>query len=273
MKIVILTENVCNLYGLKAEAGLSFYLEDEDLKILFDAGCSNVFLENASKLDIDLNCLDYVVLSHGHHDHIGGLEYLAPFYESKADKPVLIMHPLGLSERFKETGQIGIKFLKDSVEKAFNIEKTKEPFWINDNLVFLGEIDRELSFEGNYKIGKIIIDGSPEDDYMIDDSALALKTSKGLVVITGCSHSGVCNIVEQAKKVCNCDEIRAVIGGFHLKEGQEEQIRETVNYFKKLPECLLYSCHCTDQYAKFILKTYLKNIREISVGDKLEFIG
>ncbi|MDL2281479.1 MBL fold metallo-hydrolase, partial [Selenomonadales bacterium OttesenSCG-928-I06] len=192
-------------------------------------------------------------------------------YEQKENKPSIVMHPLALSQRFKETDQIGLKFPKEKIDKVFNVKKSKEPFWLSDKVVFLGEIDRSFSYEGNYTIGKIVVDGQEKDDYMIDDTALACITSEGLVIIAGCSHSGICNIVEQAKRVCNCDEVRAVIGGFHLKEGQEEQIRETIEYFKKSPQSYLYSCHCTDQYSKFKLKNHLSNFYDISVGSKLEF--
>ncbi|MDL2281480.1 MBL fold metallo-hydrolase [Selenomonadales bacterium OttesenSCG-928-I06] len=272
MELTILVDNTCDVFGLKGEHGFSVYLEDENhMKGLFDAGSSDVFLENASKLGIDLGELDYVVLSHGHDEHVGGIEHLIALYENNDVKPELILHPWALAQREYNPENIGARIPQEKLQKAFKLKKTKEPFWINDKLVVLGEIERKFSFEGGFKVGKILVDGKETDDYVADDTAIVYNSAKGLVVITGCAHSGLCNIVEYAKKVCNNNEVCAVVGGFFLANNQQEQLNSIVEYFKKMPDCSLYLCHCTDAFSRFFLRSNLEKVKEIGVGYGLDF--
>ena len=274
MELTILVDDTCDVFGLKGEHGFSVYLEDENhIKVLFDAGSSDVFLKNASNLGIDLGELDYVVLSHGHDDHIGGIEYLTALYENNNVKPELIMHPWALSQRKNNPENIGAKISQEKIQKAFKVKKTKDPFWINDKLVVLGEIERKISCESSFKSGKIVVDGKEIDDYVADDTAIAYNSSKGLVVITGCAHSGIFNIVEQAKRVCNNDKVYAVVGGLFLVNNHQEQLNSIVKYFKKMPECFLYLCHCTDPFSRFFLRSNLKKFKEIGVGYGLKFVS
>ena len=100
MRLVVLIDN-CTINGrnLKGEGGASYYIEDEDKKLLLDAGASGLFMENAKNLDINLDDIDTVVLSHGHYDHAGGLR---DFIESRDDKINIICHPLSFNKKKKE---------------------------------------------------------------------------------------------------------------------------------------------------------------------------
>jgi 7,8-dihydropterin-6-yl-methyl-4-(beta-D-ribofuranosyl)aminobenzene 5'-phosphate synthase len=128
------------------------------------------------------------------------------------------------------------------VEKKFELTETSNHHQITKNLIFLGEIPRLNNFESQETSFEF---ENGEDDFNLDDSALAAILSDELVVITGCSHSGICNICEHAKKVTGIKKLKAVIGGFHLKH-QNRQTLETIEYFKKNEVEKLYPSHCTE---------------------------
>ena len=155
MKIIVLTDNnVLQSKNFLGEHGLSFYIEADDKRILFDTGYSDVFLKNALKMGITLLDLDYIVLSHGHYDHTWGLSHYLPFYTSalkqgqNVKKPTILTHPDTFNEKFDDKlGEIGSMLSIEKLKKNFDIKLSKEPFWITKNLVFLGEIPRINDFE------------------------------------------------------------------------------------------------------------------------------
>ena len=260
MKLTVLVDNntIIDEYYL-GEPGLSFYIEDNDTKILFDTGYSDVFLRNADSLNISLDNLDYLVLSHGHNDHTGGLRYI----KDKLQNTTLITHPQLFVKRFHEGLEVGSPIDKHDLN-VLTFINTKDTLKITDRLYYLGQIDRVNSFE-NRTIGTLK-DNTP--DSVIDDSALAYKTDEGLFIITGCSHSGICNIIEKAKKELNEERIIGVIGGFHLME-DNKQLYDTVQYFKRNKITNLYPCHCCNLVSK-IKMSKVANVHEVGVGLSLD---
>ena len=259
------------------EPGVSYLIQDERRKILFDVGYSDIFIKNAQKMNIHFWDLNYIVLSHGHLDHTWGLTSLIKYYTEasieKIDctKPTAITHPSSfLAKKVKGLKQIGSIISQEELSKHFKIKLSKEPVWLTEKLVFLGEIERKNTFEAKNPIGKIIKDDFEEDDYSIDDSALAYRSSKGLVIITGCSHSGICNIVEYAKKICKDDRIIDIVGGFHLLNPKKEQLQGTLEFMKKLKPKEVHACHCTDLKSKVALSKVV-NLKEVGVGQTLEY--
>ena len=236
MKISVLTENVAGGKFL-AEHGLSYLIEIDTEKILFDTGHSDVFLKNAKLLGIDIeNEVKTVVLSHGHWDHGDGLRYL------KNKK--LISHPNSFSKRFRRVDHspVGLSLTKKEIQQKFNLIETISHKHITNNLYFLGEIPRLNDFESQTTSFEF---ENGDDDFVFDDSALVATVNNKLVIITGCSHAGICNICEQAKKVTRISKIKAVIGGFHLKH-QNRQTLKTIEYFKNNCVEKLYPAHCTE---------------------------
>ena len=148
----------------------------------------------------------------------------------------------------------------------------EDPVWLTENQVFLGEIERKNDFEAKSPIGKIVKPNFEfgEDDYLMDDSALAYKSSRGLVIITSCSHAGICNIIEYAKKICEDNRIIDIVGGFHLLNPSKEQLQGTLEYMKKLQPNEVHACHCTDLNSKIALSRVV-NLKEVGVGLKLEY--
>lgn len=275
MKLTVLVDdNMSDCRRLLAEHGLCFYIEDDGKKILFDTGYSNVFIKNSISLGINLLDLDYIVLSHGHYDHTWGLAHYFAFYMSgleqkqKVKKPTIVTHPDTFLEKFEEGhGEIGCLLSTEKLKKNFNLVTTKTPYQLTKNLFFLGEIPRLNNFEATESMYKILRNGYYEDDYLTEDSALAHKSDNGVSVITGCSHSGICNIVERSKNVCNENKIDAIIGGFHLIDTPKEKMIKIVNYLRVQGIKNLYPCHCTDFSAKAELVSEL-GAKNIGVGFK-----
>jgi len=272
MKLKVLVDNntITDRY-FYGEPGVSYLIEDEGKKILFDLGYSDVFIKNAKRLEEDLKDLDFVVVSHGHLDHTWGLKHLiAKFNEWETEKinykkPKLVAHPLVFNYKELKGRCIGSIIGKEVLENFFELKFTKEPLWLTENLVFLGEIERTNSFENIDSLGDIFIDTRMRDDYLLDDSALAYKNDKGTFVITGCSHAGICNTIEYSKKITEKENIIDVIGGFHLLNPSENIITETLNYLKELKIEKAHPCHCVDLKSKIRISKIV-DIEEVGSG-------
>jgi 7,8-dihydropterin-6-yl-methyl-4-(beta-D-ribofuranosyl)aminobenzene 5'-phosphate synthase len=261
------------------EFGLSFFIESGEKKILFDTGSSGAFLANAGMMGIGLRDLDYVVLSHGHDDHTGGL---VPFASHLAvpesttfptKVPELVAHPRCFCPKPKGWVQnTGSPLSEAEAERHFAVNLSEKPAWITDDLVFLGDIPRRFPFErtdpGERRI--VLPDGSVEPDHLRDDSALAFRSGTGLVIITGCSHSGICNITEYAREVCREQRVAGIVGGLHLLSSKPERLVSTGKYLNRLHITSLYACHCTSPEAKITLAKYCP-LRETHVGIRLEW--
>ena len=262
MKLKVLEDNntFIDMYYL-GEPAVSYYIEDGNDKILFDTGYSDAFMKNAEKMNIDLDKVNKLVISHGHDDHTGGLKY---FFEKKRNVE-LISHPESFNYKEDDIGLcISSPLNVDELSNVCNLNLTKEPIKISEHIIYLGEIP----VDNRYVIGKTIINGEKIDDCIVEDSAIVYKSEKGLFIITGCSHSGICNIIEYAKNVCNETKVYGVIGGFHLFHN-DENLQNTIKYFKDNNIELIYPCHCVSLEAKIEMAKQLK-IKEVGVGLELD---
>lgn len=260
LKITILTENAAGSYFL-AEHGLSYLIEADNQKILFDTGYSDVFLQNAIKLNIDIqNEVDTIVLSHGHWDHGDGLRFI--------NNKTLITHPSSFIKRYRKSDNsyIGLALSKEEIEKRYNLILSEVPYKLNTDLYFLGMIPRINDFE-SLTTPFVKEDGKP--DFVPDDSALAVVQDNGLIVITGCSHAGICNIIEYAKEITGVSNVKAVIGGFHLKF-YNNQTTMTIDYLKDQRIEHIYPSHCTQLPALTAFYQAFK-IKPLTTGTILTF--
>ena len=268
--ITILTDNntITDRYFL-GEPALSILIETETQKILFDTGYSDVFLKNAVKLNKDLGKLDFIVLSHGHNDHTGGLQYIIDLLKTEKHKPEIVACKGVFCQRCDDIdGDFGCPVEKKQIESVFNTKYIKEPYFITENIVFLGEIPRNNGFEAKQPVGVLKETNTP--DFVMDDSALAIKTEKGIILITGCSHCGIVNLCEYAKQVCKTYKIRSIIGGLHLKDAEENQVNKTADYLKSMGLESLYACHCTGFQAQCQLNS-VTNLKETGSGLEIIF--
>jgi 7,8-dihydropterin-6-yl-methyl-4-(beta-D-ribofuranosyl)aminobenzene 5'-phosphate synthase len=278
MKLTVLIDNntIIDRYFI-GEPGVSYFIEADGQKILFDVGYSDAFIQNARKLSIDLMNVDFIVLSHGHLDHTWGLIPLVRLYTERifeghnVKKPILVTHPLTLStKKYGDLSEIGSLLNADNLSGYFQIKLSKKPVYLTERLLYLGEIERSNEFEAKNPMGKTLEDGKEKDDFLLDDSALAYKSSKGIIIITGCSHSGICNIVEYAKKICGDNRVVDIIGGFHLLTPSPEQMQGTTEYMNLLKPNSVHACHCTDLKSKIELAKVV-NLKEVGVGLTLTY--
>lgn len=265
MKLKVLVEN--NTYidvDAMGEPGVCFYIEEGGKKLLLDAGITGLYRMNAEFFGVDLTGVTAVVISHGHYDHTNGLKDLME--QPYAANIELIAHPDAFAHKQLDSGlNIGSGVTCPELEKIFMLTLTKEPYWLTDRLVYLGEIPRVFDFENREPINLTRNEaGQLVPDPLIDDTAMAYKGEAGIYVITGCSHSGICNIIEQAKRVCGDERVAGVIGGFHLF-GVTDQLAATIDYLTSQHIGLLAPCHCVNFPAKAAIHARLP-IEEVAVG-------
>lgn len=247
MKITILVENNTRIDNyLLAEPALSLLIEHKDKRILFDTAYSDIFIQNAATLGLNLNKITDIVLSHGHNDHTGGLRFL----HLNKSNITITAHPNIFDERIEADGtSYGCPVSKEDLNVQFHLNLTKSPYYITDDLLFLGEVENNVSND-------------------IDDSALVYIMQRGLFIITGCSHSGIINIVNYAKKVTQINKIYGILGGFHLLDKNAFEIEAISRFFKQEGIEYLAPCHCCDLKSKIILSQN-HDIKEICTGDSI----
>lgn len=263
MKLKVLVDN--NTYIDQyyfGEPAVSYYIEDEGIKLLLDVGYSDLFIKNAESLNVNLKDIDAIAISHGHDDHTKGLKY---YFEQNNSKNIsIISHPDAFKEKVMGDLKICSPILEEELKEKCELILSRKPIKVSKNITFLGEIPQINDFENRKPIGKQINRECVVEDYVMDDTALVYKSENGIYIITGCSHSGVCNIIEYAKQVCKDNRVLGVIGGFHLFE-VNEQVDKTIDYLKKNNIKELYPCHCTS----FVVRAEIyKNmpVKEVGVG-------
>jgi len=258
MKITVLADNhtYIDQYYL-GEPAFSCFSEEEGTRFLFDAGYSNVFLQNADAMRIPVRETDAVILSHGHQDHTGGLAALSAVLGER--RPVLVAHPEAFCSRLDEGLEVGCPVSREALDRQFTIQLSREPVWLTKRLVFLGEIPETV--ERREPVGTTEC-GNP--DFCLDDTALAYVGHEGVSILTGCSHSGICNIAEYAKKVTGERRIAAILGGFHLMQ-DDARSQQTVSYLEaqRIPQ--LWPCHCTAFCVRAKLSRRMP-VNEVGVG-------
>ena len=242
------------------EPGVSYYIEDDGYKVLFDLGYSDVYLRNAQKLGIDLSTVDAVVLSHGHNDHTGGLKYFPA--HPKACK--LVAHPQVFEKKRDGELDISIDFPEEK-QNSFTTCFTAKPYALTKHLLYLGEIERTTNFENKRPVGERFDGSKWVPDFVLDDSALVYKCERGIYIITGCSHAGICNIIKYAKKVTGVDKVLGVIGGFHLMNPAAPGVQKTLDFLDNEHMEEIYPCHCTCFGAKAEIYRRMP-MREVGVG-------
>lgn len=276
MRITTLIENELGQRNdLESEHGLSLYIEVDGKNILFDTGKTGRFIDNAKKLGIDLKKLDYVIISHGHYDHSGGFKRLIE--ETNPDIKLFIGSGFfGEKYGLRESGNYeytGNSFDEEYL-KTYNIpvEYVKTDILdITENLSIVSNFDRSQEFENTNNTMFLKENGKYKIDTFLDEISLSIKTEKGLVIVVGCSHVGVVNIMDTIAKRKERD-IYALLGGTHLVNEDEEQIDKIIEYFQEKSIKIICACHCTGEQGKKGLKEKLEEKYICNgTGDIIEF--
>jgi 7,8-dihydropterin-6-yl-methyl-4-(beta-D-ribofuranosyl)aminobenzene 5'-phosphate synthase len=260
LKITILNDNIAGRW-CRAEHGLS-YLIEADRTVLFDTSSSDLIAYNAKILNIDLGQIDTIVLSHGHDDHTGGLM----LFEGQQ----IICHPDTFLKRHRKSNhtELGIKWTEAEIRMKFDLKTSCEPVQLSEQIYFLGEIPRLTDFESKQTTFRKD-DGT--DDFVMDDSGLAIVTSKGLIVVSGCAHSGICNMTFHAMKVTGIKKVHAIIGGFHL-QNDDIETQLTIDWMKLMKVEQVIPSHCTSFSAQTAIYKHfrfmpVKSGNTIEIGD------
>jgi 7,8-dihydropterin-6-yl-methyl-4-(beta-D-ribofuranosyl)aminobenzene 5'-phosphate synthase len=249
------------------EPGVCYYIDDGEEAFLFDVGYSDLFIKNAATMNIDLSRLNTIVLSHGHDDHTRGLKSLLAI--NRPELLQIIAHPDALNYKECDGLKISAPFSRTELETRCRLKLTRTPVKVTENITFLGEIPRVMAFEKPEPIGKQQLGEDLTDDYLLDDSALVFQGDAGITIITGCSHSGICNIIEYAKTVTGDHRVCGVIGGFHLFE-VTDRVAQTIDYFKNNQIEQIYPSHCTAFAVKAAIHADIP-ITEVGVGLELNW--
>lgn len=248
--------------------------------LLFDFGFSeNGAAQNAATLGVDMNEVEAVALSHGHSDHMGGMESLAVLI-SRKDIP-FVVHPAAFkSSRYLKWGEelkINFpKFTRNMIKKTgFDLVESEKPYPLLDNTVlFLGEIPRFTDFEKGFPIAHYQKDGQEVWDAIEDDTSLVMNLKdKGLVILSGCAHAGIVNTVRYAMNVTGVEKIHAVMGGFHLSGPFFEGIiGRTAEELQKLHPAYVIPTHCTGRKAIMAMEKQMPEQFILNMaGTKLTF--
>ena len=270
--------------ALRAEHGFSCLVtitkSHRTTRILFDAGLTpNGVVENMRRLDLSPHEIDIIVLSHGHLDHTTGMHGLVVEL-GRASVPVLIHPEFWSRRRLALPGHEPIELpstSKTALEGAgFEIVEDREPsFLLDGSLLVTGEVDRTTDFEQGWPIHQAYRQGAWQPDPLIlDDQALvAAVRGRGLVVLTGCGHSGIVNILRYVRKLAGESRIHAVVGGFHLSGPRfEKLIPRTCEALAEFSPDYLVPSHCTGWRAtQAIAAAFPEAFIQNSVGTRFEF--
>lgn len=261
LKITVLVENKLSRHaapGVQPRAGLSLLLNDGESKILFDTGPDETFINNARLMHASLSDLSAVVISHGHYDHCGGVNWL-----EKGTR--IVCHPDMAQERYAcldlPWHKVALKRLSVPQRYSdFDVLPRRAPWALSDAFLWSGEIP--VSRPVAYGVTDTV-SGSP--DYVQDEGVLIWRSSQGLVIITGCGHRGLDNIVRHCLQITGETRVHAIIGGLHLRTASPQKLMKTRKLLAELQPDIVMGCHCTGEWGRL----WLRDTHRLSCGDEV----
>lgn len=261
MKIKILVDNISNNNDLLAEHAFAAFI-DSDIKILFDAGESRAIVSNSIKLKTDLTKVGYLVFSHNHYDHTGGLRNLNGILNFKTN---LIIGKHFFKEKYKifKTGykKLSNNFINyNDLQKQYQITFVNDLYKISDNIFVLRLLENESVLKNYFYIKDEYENYIPDKFY--EEIVLIYKNENELTVVTGCSHTGIDNIIDTVNKYFKQENIKNIIGGLHLEKVSDEYFNMIVELIKD-NNIMLFPGHCTGSNRIKQLEKLLKNKVEI----------
>jgi len=274
MIIKTLVENTAASEEFGCEHGLSLYIETSKQKILFDVGAGVLFFENADKMEVDIADIDYLIISHGHDDHGGGLKT----FLDQNNKAEVFIHNQAFDKHYalRQNGKVEYIGLEQELKPHRQIVLTSDRFFISLGIqLFTNTVKKVPQPESNKGL-TVELEGSMVEDDFAHEQNLIIDEDGKILLVTGCAHNGIVNIVQQ------CCEFKGrmpdyVIGGFHLSSRSKGRRYEDTSALDKIGGYLLdtkskyYTGHCTGIEPYNHLKTILgDNIEYLSAGSKVE---
>jgi 7,8-dihydropterin-6-yl-methyl-4-(beta-D-ribofuranosyl)aminobenzene 5'-phosphate synthase len=247
VKIVTLIEDtkINESKDIVAAHGMSLYIEKNGQRILFDTGPSSEFIRNSEKLGVDLKKVDIAIISHAHMDHMGGLTSFL-WINKKANV------------------YLSRNVLRNQDFRALRSQMDEETFdrirFVNDSTGIAQDVFILTKIEGRY----------PIRDRVDHEAVLVIRNNNKLIILSGCSHGEILNIIGTVTRTFPNIYVRAVIGGFHLTGTAKYSVEQIGREMLKYPIMKIYTCHCTGVENYRILKTILGvKIEYISTGSKI----
>jgi len=246
--ITLLCENTARGAGILGEHGLAWWIDTGVHRVLFDTGQGLTLLHNAAVLGIDLARADALVLSHGHFDHVGGLEAVL----AVARTAPLYLHPCTCAKKFSGANRaagprcISVPFVETEAfrRNGRRIIVTREPCEVVPGVWMTGEIPRTNDFEDTG--GPFYLDPALTlPDPLLDDQAMFFTAREGVVVVLGCAHAGVINTLARVAELTGRATIHTVMGGMHLENGSPRRMAETLVALRRFDVRRLGPVHCT----------------------------
>lgn len=282
MKITVLVDNNPNPARpeLKAEHGLSLFVEAGCARILFDTGASDLFLKNAKLLGIDVSTVDAVVLSHGHYDHGGGLAAFAEINKEAAihlGEGALDEHYVRVAGPIRKRIGLSGPVRAAIGERPIVVHGRRE---IAKNAFLVSPIEPGARMPSDRKLFFRETSGGIRQDDFAHEVMLVLEENGEVVLLTGCSHNGLMTMIEAARKAFPGKTIKAVIGGFHLTNPITKKLGETPEYIRSIGQALagnprilkVVSGHCTGSPAFALLKQEMnEKLMQLEVGMQMVF--
>ncbi|HOK88135.1 MAG TPA: MBL fold metallo-hydrolase [Fervidobacterium sp.] len=265
MRVQVLIENVVYSRNLVAEHGLSLLVQRTGMndmqndKLLIDTGQSGGFLRNAKSMGIEIRQIGKAVLSHGHYDHTGGVRALL-----EENKNVQVYARKGILDKkyaIRRNGEVEEIGFDSGVYDVYKdnfilIEGDTE---IEDGIFVI--TDTDMIYDNEFTTKGFLVEKGGEmiKDSFSDEVFVVVKEKDGINVITGCSHTGILNILETAGRRFAGSKIKSVVGGFHLRGMPEAEILELAQKMKEFEIGRICTCHCTGINEYAVLKSVLKS--------------
>ena len=258
MKIVGLLENTTANSDLKCKHGLSLYIESKNHKILFDMGPNDLFLKNAEKLGIDISDVDTAVISHGHVDHCGGLKY----FLNANKKAKIYIRPEAKEKHYVKV--LGIPFyagIDRNLANGDGFVLTSENYIIDDETILFSDVSDDFPLpksDGNLYVKR---NGGMFCDDFSHEQNLIIKDGGKKILVCGCAHAGIVNIINKSKEL-TCGYPDAVVGGFHFYEPTSKRYESDIYISDAARElsrtgAVFYTCHCTGEKACEKMKAHI----------------